>query len=298
MKKNIIKVTLIAVVIIAIAGIAFFFLYGVSDSGKDVIVPQSLVSKIENRVSEEIVGKNYSEATKGYDSILDEIQTESFVKLADGKRYVSIEDETKCRRKAFDVYCKIYIEYAKSIFVQNSWNESTLPSIKEKAQQLQSTGFAEKGTEFDKDLKYCVTVVNDYFAAWRVVRSANNCNSISSVNNVRQSASSYMHAPLTNNSSLNSGLNQAFTNAKESYARYINSYCERVVKNNKNHSNYDGFLSDYNNASALIKGYKDNYGGESLFKNSESKLYYADQDAMKYFKELEEQKERERRAQQ
>lgn len=290
--KNIVKIVVIAVVVIAITGIALFFLYGVSDSRKEVIAPRSLVSHIEQRVNNEIEGKDYTEATKGYESILEEIQTECFVTLTNGKRYVSVEDEAKCRRKSFDPYCKIFIDYANNTFAQHSWNESILPSIKEKAQQLLATGLAEKGTEYDTDLKYCVNVVNDYFAAWKIVRSANNCTSISSVDNVKRSAANYMHAPLTNNSSLNSGLNQAFGNAKDSYARYINSFCERVANNNKAHSNYDGFLNDYNKASALIEGFKNNYGGESLFKDSESKLYYADQEAMKYYKELEEQRER------
>lgn len=298
MKNDAIKIALIAFVIIVIVVIALFFLYDVSDSGKDVISPRTLVSKIEERVNNEIAGKDYAEATKGYDLVIDEIQTESFVTLSNGDRYVSIEDETKCRHKAFDVYCKIFIDYAKKFFSQNSWNENTLPSIKEKAQQLLNSQLAEKGTEYDSDLKYCVNVVNDYFAAWKIVRKADKCTSISSVENIKKTASNYMHAPLTNNSSLNSGLSQAFNNAKSSYAHYINKYCDKVANSNKSYGSYDRFLSDYNKASELIKRYKDNYGGESLFKNSESKLYNADQEAMRYYKELEEQREREWNAQQ
>lgn len=293
--KNIIKITLIVLVIVSIIVIALFFLYGVADSENDIIKPQSLVSHVEHRVVNEITGKDYTEASKGYVSILDKIQTECFVTLSNGNRYVTVEEETKCRRKAFDVYCPIFIDYAKSIFSQKSWNESCLPSVKDQAQQLLSTGLAEKGTEYDTDLKYCINVVNDFFAAWKVVRSAQNCTSISSVNSVKTSASNYMRAPLTNNSSLTAGLNQAFSNAKNSYAQYIHTYCARVATNNRNHHDYDGFLYEYNKASALIKGFKDNYGENALLKDAESKLYNADQDAMRYYKELEEQRAKERR---
>lgn len=287
--KNTVKIMLVAIVSIAIAGIAYYFLYGVSDSSKDVIVPRSLTSMIEERVKKEIKGKDYDEATKGYNSIVDEIQTECFVTLSNGERYVSTEDETKCRRMAFDVYCKIYIDYANNFFSQNSWNENRLLAIKEKAQQLLNSKLADEGTEYDSNLKYCVNVVNDYFAAWNVVRSADNCTSISSVNYIKTTANNYMRSPLTNNSSLNSGLNQAFNNAKYSYARYIIAYCDKVANRYKLHESYNGFIDEYDKANSLITGYTDNYGGKSLFEDSLSKLYRADQEAIKYYKELEEQ---------
>lgn len=282
--KNLIKITLLAVVVIAIIGIALFYFSGVKGSKTGPIAPQTLVSKVERRVNEEIVGKSYSEASKGYDSILDEIQTECFVRLSDGSRAVSVEDETTCRRKAFDVYCKIYIDYADSIFKQNSWNESVLHSIKDRGQQLLDTRFAEKGTEFDNNLNKYVKVVNDYFAAWKVVKSANNCTSISSVENIKQSASHYLQdSLLTNNTSLKAGLNQAFQNAKDSYARYINSYCNGVASKYKSYGSYVQWTAAFEDAKNRISSYENKFGKNAILSNALKSLKSADDNALGYY---------------
>lgn len=283
--RNIIKLALIAVVIISIACIALLFINGLSEAKTSTISPQTLFSRIDYRVNKEIVGKEYAEATKGYVSILDEIQTESSVTLSNGSQLVSVDEETKCRRKAFDVYCKIFIDYANHSFSLSSWDEKGLPAIKERAQQLLATRFAETGTEYDSNLKHSITVVDEYFAAWRVVRSAQNCTSVGSVNNIKKSAEAYKHSPLTNNSSLNSGLNNAFTTAKESFARYIKRYCDRVAQNYDKHYNYHGFLTEFNNASTLINSYIKNFGGESIFTQSVDKLNNADDNALTYYRQ-------------
>lgn len=293
MKRNVVKISVLAVVILGILGIAFYFISGVSDSKDQTIRSESLTTSIANGVRQHIVGKDYSEASKAYDSLLCIIKTESFITKDNGERLISEQEEMTCRKNAFDEYCKIFIDYSDRFFSGSSWNENILAEIKTEAQNLISTNLAENGTEFHSKLASNINNVNDYFAAWKVVRSASHCTSVSSVNNIKSSANSYMRVPLTNNESLKSGLASAYTYAKNSYANYVNDFCSKVSRNFKHYSSYDSFSSELSRASSMINDYIDNFGNESYFSNSKSILYNADIEAMEYFKSLEEDEEQE-----
>jgi hypothetical protein len=279
-----IKITLITIVAAGILSAIMYFLTGISKpSGDAVIASTDFEKHIKERVDKEITNKEYDEATKGFETINGDIETEKSITTADGHSNLSGEEEAKCRKMVFYAYAPIFTQYTSSYFNNSYWNESKINQLKASALKLLNAGIAEGGTEVCNKLNATISTVNDYYGAKRVIYSASHCASSAAVESVRIRAQQFRRAPLNNNTGLMSGLNSAYSNAKSSYARHVISCCSHVAKSYTNYGSYPSFYAALNNANRMIEEYTNKYGGSGQFNSVKNQLLNADQKAMEYF---------------
>ena len=185
-----------------------------------------------------------------------------------------------CQKIAFYAYAPIFNRYQEKYFSQPSWTDSELNALKAQAQELLSMNIAE-GTA-KQDIAQVIVNVNDYNAAWAVVRSAHSCYSVAAVKSIKSKVTQYNRAPLTNNASLRAGLNSAYTDAKSSLASNINAICRKVAQSYRAYGSYDNYLAAEEAALNRINEYVNAFGGGS-FGNAKNALAQADNDAINYY---------------
>lgn len=273
-----IKIGLIAVAVIAIAGVSIYFLKGITEPPKTVIASTSFEKEIEQEVNNKIKGQEFAVAAAAYDDVLAKITTEASIKNTDGTTQLTPDEVTNCKKLAFYAYAPIYLQHAKEFFANSSWSEPEMKQLAAQAQSLLSANIAQGQTQ--SDLAAVGKTVSDYYAAWRVVRSAGSCGSVAAVNAVRSQAASYSHAPLTNNASLKAGLAGAFGQAKRAYAQKIENYCSRVEQSYTRYPHtMDGYKSwchEADNANAQVNAYNQAFGGNLnlVDRQSDAVFYY------------------------
>ena len=285
--KKIIKISLIAVVAIGIITAIFYSTQAVEICGDEPIATTSFEKRIQDRSEKEINNKPYADAKLGFNSILQEINTEASIILGDGSKNLSNEETIKSKKIIFYDYAPIFTEYGTSYFNRSSWDDATLKSLQNEAQTLQNMKIAESKTKVSSGLALIISTVNDYYAAWNVAKSASSCSSISAIKSVVTSANKYKKKPLTNNASLAAALNSVETTAKSSVVRNIVQYCSGVANRSKSHSNYASWLSTYESACERIAEYKKAYGNHNELQKARDTLDNADSDALDYYSVLE-----------
>ena len=201
--KKIIKIILISLVIIGIASVAFYFYNGTDTPKEQVIATTSFEKEIENQVKSQIQGNDYPQASKAFHDIMSTIKTEASIENVDGKKQLTTNEVANCQKIAFYAYAPIFNRYQKSYFSQPSWTDGELNALKAQAQELLSMNIAE-GTA-KHGIAKVIANVNDYNAAWAVVRSAHSCYSVAEVKSIKSKVTQYNRAPLTNNASLRAG---------------------------------------------------------------------------------------------
>ena len=278
--KKIIKIILISLVIIGIASVAFYFYNGTDTPKEQVIATTSFEKEIENQVKSQIQGNDYPQASKAFHDIMSTIKTEASIENVDGKKQLTSNEVANCQKIAFYAYAPIFNRYQKSYFSQPSWTDSELNALKAQAQELLSMNIAEGAAKHG--IAQVIDNVNDYNAAWAVVRSAHSCYSVAAVKSIKSKVAQYNRAPLTNNASLRAGLNSAYTDAKSSLASNINAYCRKVAQNYRAYGNYDNYLAAEEAALNRINEYVNAFGGGS-FGNAKNALAQADNDAINYY---------------
>ena len=278
--KKIIKIILISLVIIGIASVAFYFYNGTDTPKEQVIATTSFEKEIENQVKSQIQGNDYPQASKAFHDIMSTIKTEASIENVDGKKQLTTNEVANCQKIAFYAYAPIFNRYQKSYFSQPSWTDSELNALKAQAQELLSMNIAE-GTA-KHGIAKVIANVNDYNAAWAVVRSAHSCYSVAAVKSIKSKVTQYNRAPLTNNASLRAGLNSAYTDAKSSLASNINAICRKVAQNYMAYGSYDNYLDAEEAALNRINEYVNAFGGGS-FGNAKNALAQADNDAINYY---------------
>lgn len=278
--KKIIKIILISLVIIGIASVAFYFYNGTDTPKEQVIATTSFEKEIENQVKSQIQGNDYPQASKAFHDIMSTIKTEASIENVDGKKQLTTNEVANCQKIAFYAYAPIFNRYQKSYFSQPSWTDSELNALKAQAQELLSMNIAE-GTA-KHGIAKVIANVNDYNAAWAVVRSAHSCYSVAEVKSIKSKVTQYNRAPLTNNASLRAGLNSAYTDAKSSLASNINAICRKVAQNYMAYGSYDNYLAAEEAALNRINEYVNAFGGGS-FGNAKNALAQADNDAINYY---------------
>lgn len=282
MKKGI-KITLIAIVAIGIIATIAIFTSNITSGPNDKIVVGDFKNHIQERVDNEIKGKEFHAAQAGYQSIMAEINTEASIILGNGLRNLSVEDEKACKQAAFYEYAPIFADYGTNYFTRSSWDESTINTLKSEATELLGMSIAEAKTDVDKDLKAIINNVNDYYAAWKVANSASRCTSVSTIPSYKSQASKYLHSPLTNNASLSSALKNVEQQAKNSVVRIIAGSCNSVAHNYAHYGSYTAFYSAYNNALSRINDYKSKYGMPAALSQAKSNMDSADEKALNYY---------------
>ena len=278
--KKIIKIILISLVIIGIASVAFYFYNGTDTPKEQVIATTSFEKEIENQVKSQIQGNDYPQASKAFHDIMSTIKTEASIENVDGKKQLTTNEVANCQKIAFYAYAPIFNRYQKSYFSQPSWTDSELNALKAQAQELLSMNIAEGAAKHG--IAQVIDNVNDYNAAWAVVRSAHSCYSVAAVKSIKSKVAQYNRAPLTNNASLRAGLNSAYTDAKSSLASNINAICRKVAQNYMAYGSYDNYLAAEEAALNRINEYVNAFGGGS-FGNAKNALAQADNDAINYY---------------
>lgn len=278
--KKIIKIILISLVIIGIASVAFYFYNGTDTPKEQVIATTSFEKEIENQVKSQIQGNDYPQASKAFHDIMSTIKTEASIENVDGKKQLTTNEVANCQKIAFYAYAPIFNRYQKSYFSQPSWTDGELNALKAQAQELLSMNIAEGAAK--QDITQVIANVNDYNAAWVVVRSAHSCHSVAAVKSIKSKVTQYNRAPLTNNASLRAGLNSAYTDAKSSLASNINAYCRKVAQNYRAYGNYDNYFAAEEAALNQINEYVNAFGGGS-FSDAKNALAQADNDALNYY---------------
>ena len=278
--NKIIKIILISLVIIGIASVAFYFYNGTDTPKEQVIATTSFEKEIENQVKSQIQGNNYAQASKAFHDILSTIKTEASIENVDGKKQLTTNEVANCQKIAFYAYEPIFNRYQEKYFSQPSWTDSELNALKAQAQELLSMNIAEGAAKHG--IAQVIANVNDYHAAWAVVRSAHSCYSVAQVKSIKSRVAQYNRAPLTNNASLRAGLNSAYTDAKSSLASNINANCRKVAQNYMAYGSYDNYLAAEDAALNRINEYVNAFGGGS-FGNAKNALAQADNDAINYY---------------
>lgn len=278
--NKIIKIILISLVIIGIASVAFYFYNGTDTPKEQVIATTSFEKEIENQVKSQIQGNDYPQASKAFHDIMSTIKTEASIENVDGKKQLTTNEVANCQKIAFYAYAPIFNRYQKSYFSQPSWTDSELNALKAQAQELLSMNIAEGAAKHG--IAQVIDNVNDYNAAWAVVRSAHSCYSVAAVKSIKSKVAQYNRAPLTNNASLRAGLNSAYTDAKSSLASNINAICRKVAQNYRAYGNYDNYLAAEEAALNRINEYVNAFGGGS-FGNAKNALAQGDNDAINYY---------------
>ena len=278
--KKIIKIILISLVIIGIASVAFYFYNGTDTPKEQVIATTSFEKEIENQVKSQIQGNDYPQASKAFHDIMSTIKTEASIENVDGKKQLTTNEVANCQKIAFYAYAPIFNRYQKSYFSQPSWTDSELNALKAQAQELLSMNIAEGAAKHG--IAKVIDNVNDYNAAWTVVRSAHSCYSVAAVKSIKSKVTQYNRAPLTNNASLRAGLNSAYTDAKSSLASNINAICRKVAQNYRAYGNYDNYFAAEEAALNQINEYVNAFGGGS-FSDAKNALAQADNDALNYY---------------
>ena len=278
--NKIIKIILISLVIIGIASVAFYFYNGTDTPKEQVIATTSFEKEIENQVKSQIQGNDYAQASKAFHDILSTIKTEASIENVDGKKQLTTNEVANCQKIAFYAYAPIFNRYQKSYFNQPSWTDSELNALKAQAQELLSMNIAEGAAKHG--IAQVIDNVNDYNAAWAVVRSAHSCYSVAAVKSIKSKVAQYNRAPLTNNASLRAGLNSAYTDAKSSLASNINAICRKVAQNYMAYGSYDKFYDAQETALDRAREYKNAFG-KYPFENAINILAQADYEALNYY---------------
>lgn len=276
-----IKITLISIVVLGIFSAIISFINGIIDPPPTTIVHPTFEKNIKAQVKAEIEGKDYLTASKAFNNILKEIDTEASIINANGSKQLTDDEVANCKKHAFYAYLPIFESYQESYFNSSSWTDSELSALKSRAQNLKDMNIAEELAK--SKLSKVIKNVEDYYAAWAVVKSARSCSSVAQVNNIKSKVASFNHAPLTNNVSLRAGLNSAYSDAKKSLASNINANCKNVAQNYKSYGDYVRFYAAEEAAFRRINEYVNAFGGGS-FSEAKNLLDQADQNALDYYK--------------
>lgn len=275
-----IKIALISIAVIAIVSVFIYFLKGIVKPPEDDIAKTPFEKYIEAKVKAEIEGKDYQTASTAFNNVLKDIETEASIINSNGAKQLTDNEVSNCKKKAFFAYMPIFDSYQQSYFIRSSWSDGELQELKSKAKYLKKMNLAEGQAE--KALSDVISNVDDYYDAWKVVKSARSCTSVDQVNRIKSNAESYKRAPLTNNASLSVGLNSAYSEAKNSLANNIKAYCRSVAKDYKNYGSYDRFVDDVDSALKRIGEYENTFEGVT-FSDALDLLIQAELNAKEYY---------------
>lgn len=282
------KIILIAIVIIGITCFAFYYAKILGDNDTAPIAVTSFEKSIQNMTDTKVKGKDFASAQNGFQSIMQEIDTEASVVLADGKKNLKDEEVNNARKIVFYEYAPIFIEYGIAYFKKSKWDESSLNSMRKEALTLQNMKMIESGTNMSSDLNKIVSTIDDYFEAWRIAKSATRCVSVLDIAKLKNNAKNFNHRPLTNDLYLASALNSVESEAKESVIRFIVHHSNSVASGFRNYNDYVGWTAAYNSACADIDEYKAAYGYPQELKDVRSLLDNTDNEALAYYSAREE----------
>lgn len=279
------KIILIAIVVIGIAFFAFYYAKILGNSDTAPIAVTSFEKSIQSLTDSKIKGKDFASAQSGFQSIMQEIDTEASITLAGGEKNLKDEEVNKARKIVFYEYAPIFIKYGIGYFENSYWDESSLNSMRKEALTLQNMKLIESGTNMSSDLNKIVSTINDYFEAWRIAKSASRCTSVLDISKLKNNARQYNYRPLINDSELASALESIESEAKESVIRYIVHHANSVASGFRNYPDYVKWTAAYNDACEDIEEYKSTYDYPQELKDARTLLDETDSEALEYYSE-------------
>lgn len=282
-KKQSIKISLIAIVAIGIVAAIIIAINSIGDGGKGHISNTKFKKYIHERAEKEIAGKDYEEARKSFNDLLNEINTEASITLGDGSKNLSALEERKCKEIVFYEYVPIFTKYGTSYFDRQSWDDATIKGLRDQVTTLLNMKIAESGKSTFSALNNIKSTVDDYYAAWNVANSASHCSSVAAISEVTQRANKYRHKPLSNNASLAAALNSVESTAKSAVIRNISGHCHVVASRYDRYANYAEWTSAYDQACKRIDDYKDRYGYPDELRKARNLLDNTDDMALNYY---------------
>ena len=265
----------------------FYFTKGITQDPDGIIATTPFEKHIQELTNKEVKGLPYDSARSGFLSIMGEIQTEASIVMNDSSVILSDEEIERCKQIVFSEYFIIFNGYSKPFFGKSEWDDGVLKRIKTEAQELINMNLAQHDSEVYKDLKEIVQTVDDYYKAWEIANNASRCISVQDIAITKKNADKYKKVPLTNNILLLGALNSAEQNAKKSVINNIVSYCNSIINNWNNYSDYIAWNNDYEKACNRIRFYTDKYNYTRELRDARSRLDLKDTEALRYYTELE-----------
>lgn len=274
--KQGIKIAIIAVVAVILIIVVVLSIKTLSPDTDKVIASTPFEKTVEQRVDEGIAGKNYTSAGSAFTSIMDYIDTEANITLADGAHKIKPEEAAKARTMVFNAYAPMVIEQANAIFNSSAWNDGQLTSVNNEATRLKNSGVGDTGLV--AQLGQVVSIISDYRAAWGVVNNAKNCSSVGEISTLTARAENYRHAPLTNSTSLANSLSGVAQTAKNAVVSSIYSNAVAIYnKANKcSYSSWDSFYSAREKVQSSINAYASSYGSPEKLQQAQGYLNAAE----------------------
>lgn len=278
--KNGIKIAIIAIVAIILIVAIVFSIKDLSGGADKVMATTPFEKTVEAKVAEQIEGKDYSAARSGFDAIMNYIDTETSITLADGKKNVAPEEAANAKAMVFNAYAPLVINKGAEIFARTSWSDSELNQLSSEASRLAGIG---TDANLNSQLSNIVNIVTTYKQAWGVVTSAKNCSSISNISTLAAKAENYKRDPLTNNASLMAALKDVPATAKNAVASSLCSQAAALKNKYSSYSSWSSFLTKYNTLSNTLDTYVNSYGSNSKISQAYSYLSTAYDWAYSYF---------------
>lgn len=278
--KNAIKIIIIAIVAIVLIVAIVFSIKDLSGGADKVMATTPFEKTVEEKVANQIEGKDYSSARSGFDAIMNYIDTETSITLADGKKNVSPEEAANAKAMVFNAYAPMVINKGAELFSRSSWNDSEITQLGAEASRLAGAG---TDANLTSQLNNIVNIVNTYKEAWGVVNSAKKCSTISSISTLSAKAENYRRDPLTNNVSLMSALSEVPSTAKNAVASSLASQAAALQNKYSNYGSWSSFLTKYNSISNTLDTYVSKYGSNSKISQAYSAISTAYDWAYNYY---------------
>lgn len=279
--KQTIKILIIVLAVLILGIIILVSVKTLGKGGETVIASTPFEKQVEQRVQAEIAGKTYAIASPGYKSIMNFIDTESSITLANGSKNISPEEVTKGRLMVFNAYAPLVINRANEIFAGSVWNDPEIKNISEETTTLLKAPAAD--ANMLNQLNGIAATIRDYNGAMSVVSSAKNCSNLSSIASLTAKANSYNRPPLTNNAQLAASLAAVPKTARNSV---LANYCAKanaVAKKATSYGSYSAFENAYNSAYSNLMAYVNAYGMNETISSALSNLSNASSRAYDYY---------------
>lgn len=257
-----IKIGLIALAVIAIAGVLWLTLKTPSDPFPPLQFDDSyFVSQVESQCKAEIdSAASFQDAQSVFNYLLQDVQDAAYLEN------ISTSESTNSKKLLAYHFGPVLASHADSVFAGHEWNESHINALKDEAQIVLGTDMIEHNSDTWTKLNGVVKNVNDYHAA-KAAAKCGRCNSVRDVQAAIKNADKFKReAPLNNCRSLMSELDAVKRKAKEKLAQNIISDCNKAASG---HGSIDA-------ARARIHEYERTFGGERQFAEAKSKLNAAE----------------------
>ena len=278
--KNGIKIAIIAFVAIILVVVIVFSIKDLSGGSDRPIAVTPFEKTVENRVEKEIEGKDYLSAGKAFTSIMNYINTETSIKLADGSSSVNPEEAAKAKEIVFSAYAPMVVARGNELFARPAWVSSEISAVASEAAVLAKAGGDPTLTG---ELNNIVNTAQAYKEALGVVASAKSCSSISNISTLIAKADNFKRAPLTNNTSLMASLNQVGPTAKAAVVSSLYSRAASLSKKATSYGSWNSFLNNYNSVSDALDSYINAYGVTSKISEAYSLINSAYNRADSYY---------------